>query len=157
VKNADTAQAKGYDAGKKVSGIKRHLAMDTQGLPHAIEVTTANVNDREAAVLMLLLNADTLSEVVRILVDGGYTGEPFSRRVAMILGAAVELRSALSLTASPSFRSAGWSSARSLGSTRAGGYGKTANADCIQASKWLCWPLSASCYGDFQHVLSKMI
>jgi transposase len=91
VKNADTAQAKGYDAGKKVLGIKRHLAVDTQGLPHAIEVTTANVNDREAAVLTLLLNADTLSEVVRILVDGGYTSEPFSRRVAMILGAAVEI------------------------------------------------------------------
>ena len=36
VKNTDTADSKGYDAGKKVSGIKRHLAVDTQGLrdPH---------------------------------------------------------------------------------------------------------------------------
>ena len=32
----DTAEQKGYDAGKKVSGIKRHIAVDTQGLPHAI-------------------------------------------------------------------------------------------------------------------------
>lgn len=40
VKNTDTAVLKGYDAGKKVSGIKRHLAVDTQGLPHAIAVTT---------------------------------------------------------------------------------------------------------------------
>jgi len=32
VKNTDT-QCKGYDAGKKVSGIKRHIAVDTQGLP----------------------------------------------------------------------------------------------------------------------------
>ena len=31
---------KGYDAGKKVSGIKRHIAVDTQGLPHALAVTT---------------------------------------------------------------------------------------------------------------------
>ena len=29
VKNADTAMEKGYDAGKKVSGIKRHIAVDT--------------------------------------------------------------------------------------------------------------------------------
>ena len=91
MKNADTAQNKGHDAGKKVSGIKRHLAVDTQGLPHAIEVTTANVNDRQGAVLALLLNADTLSDVVKILVDGGYIGEPFARRVDMILGAEVEI------------------------------------------------------------------
>jgi transposase len=35
VKNSDTAGSKGYDAGKQVSGIKRHLAVDTRGLPHA--------------------------------------------------------------------------------------------------------------------------
>ena len=46
VKNTDTAGHKGYDAGKKVSGIKRHIAVDTQGLPHAIHVTTADVTDR---------------------------------------------------------------------------------------------------------------
>lgn len=91
MKNADTAQSKGYDAGKKVSGIKRHLAVDTQGLPHAIEVTTANVNDREAGILTLLLNADTLSDVVKILVDSGYSGESFRQRVAMMLGATVEI------------------------------------------------------------------
>ena len=33
VKNTDTAGHKGYDAGQKVSGIKRHIAVDTQGLP----------------------------------------------------------------------------------------------------------------------------
>jgi len=43
VKNTDTAEQKGYDAGKQVSGIQRHLAVDTQGLPHAIAVTTADV------------------------------------------------------------------------------------------------------------------
>jgi hypothetical protein len=46
VKNTDTASEKGYDAGKKVSGIKRHIAVDNQGLPHGIHVTTANVTDR---------------------------------------------------------------------------------------------------------------
>ena len=50
VKNTDTANQKGYDAGKKVSGIKRHIAVDTQGLPHAIAVTTAEVTDRKGAL-----------------------------------------------------------------------------------------------------------
>jgi hypothetical protein len=50
VKNTDTAETKGYDAGKKVSGIKRHIAVDTQGLPHAIHITTADVTDRAGAL-----------------------------------------------------------------------------------------------------------
>ena len=50
VKNTDSADQKGYDAGKKVSGIKRHIAVDTQGLPHAIAVTTAEVTDRQGAL-----------------------------------------------------------------------------------------------------------
>lgn len=49
VKNTDRANEKGYDAGKKVSGIKRHIAVDTQGrLPHAIAVTTADVTTAKA-------------------------------------------------------------------------------------------------------------
>lgn len=91
VKNTDTAQHKGYDAGKKVSGIKRHIAVDTQGLPHAIAVTTAEVNDRNGALLMFLLNDDTLSKVRNVLVDGGYTGERFADLVFQILGATVQV------------------------------------------------------------------
>ena len=45
VKNTDKAAQKSYDAGKKVLSIKRHIA--TQGLPHAIAITTANVSDRK--------------------------------------------------------------------------------------------------------------
>jgi len=91
VKNTDTAQEKGYDAGKKVSGIKRHIAVDTQGLPHAISVTTANVTDRSGALLMFLLNDDGLSEVRNVLVDGAYTGARFEDLVFQILGAEVEV------------------------------------------------------------------
>lgn len=91
MKNSDTARAKGYDAGKKVSGIKRHLAVDTQGLPHAIEVTTADVNDRTGALVMLLFNDETLSEVKTVLVDGAYTGERFKELVWQILSARVEV------------------------------------------------------------------
>ena len=43
VKNTDSAEVKGYDAGKKVSGIKRHIAVDTDGLPHGIHATAANL------------------------------------------------------------------------------------------------------------------
>ena len=91
VKNTDTAQHKGYDAGKKVSGIKRHIAVDTQGLPHAIAVTTANVTDREGALLAFSSHKEALSNVVNVLADGGYTGDKFADSVKDILGASVEI------------------------------------------------------------------
>ena len=91
VKNTDTADSKGYDAGKKVSGIKRHIAVDTQGLPHAIHVTTANVTDRAGALAMFDENRSGLNQVQNVLVDGGYTGKPFATVVQSLLGASVEI------------------------------------------------------------------
>lgn len=91
MKNTDTAKEKGYDAGKKVSGIKRHIAVDTQGLPHAMYVTTANVTDREGALMMLANDPENLSGVGNVLVDGGYTGEKFAQDVKTILDASVEV------------------------------------------------------------------
>ncbi len=86
VKNADTAGFKGYDAGKKVSGIKRHIAVDTLGWPHAVAVSTAEVTDRQGALQALKHSKAALAGVSRVLVDGGYTGRPFERGVRELLG-----------------------------------------------------------------------
>lgn len=43
----DTAVQTGHEASKKGSGIKRHIAVNTQGLPHAIAVAVASVTDRK--------------------------------------------------------------------------------------------------------------
>jgi transposase len=91
VKNTDTAEEKGYDAGKKISGIKRHIAVDTNGLPHAITVTTANITDRDGAVEMVTKWQDNLDQVVKTLVDGGYTGERFAKEIKAVIGAEVEV------------------------------------------------------------------
>ncbi len=56
--DSSTAEQKGYDAGKKVSGIKRHIAVDTQGLPQVIWVTTANITDRSGALTLLENNKE---------------------------------------------------------------------------------------------------
>lgn len=91
VKNTDTAEEKGYDAGKKVSGIKRHIAVDTEGLPHAIQITTANITDREGAVVMIKGEKENLKNVENFLVDGGYSGEKFATEIKNITGAKVEV------------------------------------------------------------------
>ena len=82
---------KGYDAGKKVSGIKRHIAVDTQGLPHAFAVTTADVTDRKDCLLALERGRDNLGVVQKILADGGYTGNAFVSSVQELMGAEVEI------------------------------------------------------------------
>jgi transposase len=91
VKNTDTAKEKGYDGGKKVSGIKRHIAVDTNGLPHGIEVTTANVTDREGALLLAKRHKEDLSLVEKMLADGSYTGEQFAKNMKRLIGATVEV------------------------------------------------------------------
>lgn len=92
VKNTDSAENKGYDAGKKISGIKRHLAVDMRGLPHVPHITTANVSDKAGAKELLQERAFRLPGVKAVLVDGGYSGRPFSDFVSKCLaGATVEV------------------------------------------------------------------
>jgi len=91
VKNTSTAKEKGYDAGKKVSGIKRHIAVDSQGLPHGLLVTTANVSDKAGALRLLGGERSNLQSVVNVMVDGGYQGQPFANSVQEQIGATVEV------------------------------------------------------------------
>lgn len=65
--------------------------MDTEGLPHALCVTTANVTDRNGALIALAENKEQLSEVENVLTDGGYSGEAFSSAVRELIGAGVEV------------------------------------------------------------------
>lgn len=63
--------------------------MDTQGLTHAICITTANISDREGAKTLLTQNTKNLNKVKNIMVDGGYRGEKFANSVKVILGETV--------------------------------------------------------------------
>jgi transposase len=92
VKNTDTAALKGYDAGKKVSGIKRHIALDTQGFSHAVAVTTAEVTDRKGALQALGRCKANLGQVQSVLADSGYVGQPFAQAVKETLGEAATVQ-----------------------------------------------------------------
>ncbi len=91
MKNTDTAETKGYDSGKHVSGIKRHLGVDTDGLPHAVLVTPANVTDRAGAINMVTRYKLQLSDVHKFIVDGGYSGPQFAVAIEALFGAVVEV------------------------------------------------------------------
>lgn len=74
VKTPDQAGKRGYDAAKKVSGRKRHLAVDSLGLILSMTITSAAVQDREAAKGLITLLLSMYKRVQIIWADGGYLG-----------------------------------------------------------------------------------
>lgn len=77
VKGADTVSAatRGYDAGKKINGRKRHIVVDTVGLLLVVMVTTAAVQDRDGGRGILKALHGTLGSVRHVFADGGYRGQ----------------------------------------------------------------------------------
>jgi putative transposase len=65
---------RGYDAGKKVNGCKRHIRVDTLGLLLAVVVTAARVQDRDGARLLLARLPGGCKKLRKVWVDGGYAG-----------------------------------------------------------------------------------
>jgi transposase len=91
VQNASSGSNKGYDGGKKISGVKRHMGVDTNGLPHTLSVTPANITDRNGALFMFKKSPETMAFVEKALCDGGYTGEKFANEVQKLCGVEVEI------------------------------------------------------------------
>jgi putative transposase len=76
VKSTETSDERGYDAGKKVNGRKRHILVDTIGLLLMVMVLPANIQDRDGAkqLLAAFFSRKTRRRVKHIWDDGGYTG-----------------------------------------------------------------------------------
>jgi transposase len=76
VKGADTVSSasRGYDAGKKVNGRKRHIVVDTLGLLLAVVVTAASVQDRDGGARVLERLRFRMPSVAVVWADGGYAG-----------------------------------------------------------------------------------
>ena len=69
------AVPRGYDAGKRVRGRKRHIVVDTLGNLLAVVVHAANLQDRDGALLVLeKLEAGVKGSLQRIWADGAYRG-----------------------------------------------------------------------------------
>jgi putative transposase len=74
VKASESSGTRGYDAGKKINGIKRHILVDTMGLLLMVMVLPANIQDRDAARLLLKKALAFYGRIQRIWADGGYAG-----------------------------------------------------------------------------------
>lgn len=76
VRGADTVprSGRGYDAGKKINGTKRHIAVDTGGLLLAVIVTMAGLQDRDAGHRLLARLRERFTTITLVWADAGYAG-----------------------------------------------------------------------------------
>jgi len=76
IKTTEAGGERGYDAGKKIKGRKRHIVTDTVGNLLEVVVHAADIQDRDGAKLVLdKLTEATKSRLQRIWADGGYRGQ----------------------------------------------------------------------------------
>ena len=74
-KTTEKGGIRGYDGGKKISGRKRHLLVDTEGLVIGVAVQEANIADRDGAKLLVEKVGDQLPRMEKVWADRGYNGK----------------------------------------------------------------------------------
>ena len=83
IKAATQGKTTGYDGNKKIKGRKRHRLVDTLGLIRQVEVTAADVGDRDGLKRVLTRYfAPGVQRLRKLWVDGGYTGADLNAWVA---------------------------------------------------------------------------
>lgn len=66
---------RGYDAGKRIKGRKRHILTDTLGTLLAVVVHSAGIQDRDGADDVMSRAKVKYSTLTKLYVDGGYAGK----------------------------------------------------------------------------------
>jgi len=93
VRTTERGGPRGYDGGKKMSGRKRHLLVDTSGLVLNAVVHPADVADRDGARLVLApsVEEDRLPRLKRLWADAGYRGAGLREWITERLGLSLEI------------------------------------------------------------------
>ena len=84
VKTTESGGPRGFDAGKKIKGRKRHIVTDTQGNLVGLQVHAADIQDRDGAVDVLALVRSLYPRLRHIFADGGYAGDKLRGAMAVL-------------------------------------------------------------------------
>ncbi len=74
VKTTESGGVRGYDAGKKIKGRKRHIVTDTLGLLIGLLVHSADIQDRDGAPVVLKSIRHAFPWLRHVFADGAYAG-----------------------------------------------------------------------------------
>jgi transposase len=78
----------GYDAGKKIKGVKRNALVDTEGHLLSLEIIAGNIQDRDCAVGLIERTLRKYPRLKKLFADGGYAGPKLA---SALVGLPVEL------------------------------------------------------------------
>ena len=79
VKTTEAGGPRGYDAGKKVNGRKRHALVDTDGRGLVLEPHPASIQDRDGGGPLMRASRRIFPFIQRVFADSGYAGEKFAK------------------------------------------------------------------------------
>ena len=92
VKTTESGGPSGCDAGKKVKGRKRHIAVDVEGLLIEIAIQPASTQDRDGAPAAVLGMLEKAPDVAKLRADGGCQGPKLAAELEKLgLGSALEI------------------------------------------------------------------
>src|SRR5450432_2568933 len=84
VKTTESGGPRGFDAGKKIKGRKRHIVTDTQGNMVGLVVHEASIQDRDGALCVLASIRSRYPWLRHIFADGGYAGDKLRKALKRI-------------------------------------------------------------------------
>ena len=91
VKTTEAGGPRGYDAGKKIKGRKRHIVTDTLGNMLEGVVHGGDVQDGDGAPDLIERSCDAYPTLTRLFADGGYAGQKLEMAVAHIDRLTIEI------------------------------------------------------------------
>ena len=72
IKTTESGGERGFDAGKKINGRKRHIIVDTLGLIMALVIHTADIQDQDGAKLAIAALGERFKRLLVIFADSAY-------------------------------------------------------------------------------------
>ncbi|AZG78895.1 IS5 family transposase [Methylocystis rosea] len=91
VKTPEAGAPRGFDAGKKIKGRKRHIVTDTQGHMLTGIVHEASIQDRDGAPRVIGFACESFPTVTHVFADSGYAGEKLEAALARLNGPVIEI------------------------------------------------------------------
>ena len=91
VKTTESGGPRGYDAGKKTKGRKRHIVTDTDGNLLGLVTHSADIQDRDGAPGAIQQALESHATLTHLFADGGYSGDGLREAMANIGGPTIEI------------------------------------------------------------------
>jgi transposase len=85
VKTTEAGGPRGYDAGKKVNGRKRHVVVDTDGRALLLEPHPASIQDRDGGGPLLRASRALYPFIARVFADSGYNHERIANATNIVV------------------------------------------------------------------------